>query len=126
MSHKVYCKAIESYTGYNFMWIIQNSLEVHQVFNTFESKVKNLKTYDFSTLYTFIPLEKLKTRISELIIKSFNAQDWKFITLRNNKASWSKNIKTGVCLSCDEVINLVGWLIGNTYVTLVIKSFNNA
>ena len=80
------------------MWIIQNSLEVHRVFNTFEAKVKNLKTYDFSTLYTSIPLEKLKTRISELIIKSFNAQNWKFITLRNNKASWSKNVKTGICL----------------------------
>src|ERR1700744_1553432 len=76
-SHKVYCKAIESYTGYNFMWIIQNSLEVHQALNTCDSKIKNLKTYDFSTLYTSIPLEKLKTRISELIIKSFNAQDWK-------------------------------------------------
>jgi len=53
-SHKVYCKAIESYTGFNFMWIIQNSLELHQTFN-YESKINNLKTYDFSTLYTSIP-----------------------------------------------------------------------
>ena len=58
-SHKIYCKAIESYTNYNFMWIVQSSLEIQQNF-TNNYKIKNLKTYDFSTLYTSIPLDKLK------------------------------------------------------------------
>ena len=59
-----------------------------------------------------------------MIIKSFNAQTWKFITFRNNKVSWTKNIKkSGICFSCNDVINLVDWLIDNTYVTIGDKVF---
>ena len=27
-AHKIYCDRIKSYTGFNFMWIIQNSMEL--------------------------------------------------------------------------------------------------
>jgi hypothetical protein len=80
--------------------------------------VQNLKTYDFSTLYTAIPHDKLKTRMSELIIKSFNSNNWDFITVGKYKASWSKKIKPSLCFTCDEVIKLINWLIDNTYVTV--------
>jgi len=105
------------------MWIVQSSLEIQQNF-TNNYKIKNLKTYDFSTLYTSIPLDKLKNRISGLIIKSFTAQTWKFIKIHKDTASWTKNInKSGMSFSCDDVINLMSWLIDNTYVTIGDKVF---
>lgn len=122
-SHKVYCDRINAYTGYNCMWIIQNSLEVHNTLNTCRSKAKDLKTYDFSTLYTSIPHDKLKEKVSNLIIKSFDSQDWKFISIKHNKVSWSRTIKSNTCLSCDDVIFLLHWLIDNTYVTVGNKVF---
>ena len=123
-SHKVYCNRIRAYTGYNCMWIIQNSLEIHEVLNTCQSKAKNLKTYDFSTLYTSIPHDKLKEKVSNLVIKSFDAQDWKFICVKNDRVSWC-NIekKNNISLSCDDVVFLLHWLIDNTYVTVGNKIF---
>ena len=46
------------------------------------------------------------------------------IAVYNGKASWSKNLKkSGICYSCEDVVNLVSWLIDNTYVTVGDKVF---
>jgi len=48
-AHRSYCNKIKNFTGFNTMWIINNSQEV---FNKLDGKIRNMKTYDFSTLYT--------------------------------------------------------------------------
>ena len=56
------------------MWILDNSLEVQKLLifsKNKNSKPKNIITYDFSTLYTSIPHEKLKEQIKFLIHKAF-------------------------------------------------------
>ena len=50
------------------MWIIQNSMELH---STLQKKGRNLATYDFSTLYTSIPHDKLKEKLGQIIVKAF-------------------------------------------------------
>jgi hypothetical protein len=60
-AHKIYCDRIKSFTGFNFFWIIDNSMEVHKLLqNSTKNKPRNVITYDFSTLYTSIPHVKLK------------------------------------------------------------------
>ena len=63
-AHKIYCDRIKSYTGFNFMWILNNSIELQE---TLQKNGRNLTTYDFSTLYTSIPHDKLKEKINGLI-----------------------------------------------------------
>ena len=123
-SHKFYCDRIHAYTGYNCMWIIQNSLEIHEVLHTCRSKARNLQTYDFSTLYTSIPHDKLKEKVSSLVIKSFDSQNWKVICVKHDKATWCQiEKKNGIYLSCDAVVYLLHWLIDNTYVSIGNKIF---
>jgi hypothetical protein len=44
----------------NQMWILKNSKELLEKFQSQDlSKIDSIKTYDFSTLYTTIPLDKL-------------------------------------------------------------------
>ena len=81
-------------------------------------------------LYTSIPLDKLKEKVSNLIVKSFDSQNWKFMCVKNDKVSWSKNEygtklnkKKGVFLSCDNVLSLLNWLLDNTYVRVGNKIF---
>lgn len=117
-SHKIYCERINGYTNYNCMWIIQNSDQVLEAIKNIQSNIRNIKTYDFSTLYTSIPHKKLKERISILVTKTFESQNWKFITVKE-KARWSiKMNKTGISLNEESVINLINWLIDNTYITI--------
>jgi hypothetical protein len=39
------------------------------------SQVSSIKTFDFSTLYTTLPHDKLKTRLKEIIHKPFKVDD---------------------------------------------------
>ena len=67
-----YCDTIYSRSGINHMWILKNSKSlVENLKNCSQTKIKSLKSYDFSTLYTTIPHSKLKKRLSNLIQKAF-------------------------------------------------------
>ena len=69
---KKYCDVIYSRSGINQMWILKNSKELLENFNSNSlASVHSIKTYDFSTLYTTIPHSKLKSRLTELIRNAF-------------------------------------------------------
>ena len=96
------------------MWIIQNSSELQ---DTLLKNGRNLKTYDFSTLYTSIPHDKLKDKLNQLITKAFKGMNKKYIKVNKYQAIWVNKGK-GPLISCNLLIEMIGWLIDNTYVTL--------
>ena len=117
-THTNYCKAIAKNNSFNRMWIVDNSVEVIDKINEINSKeqVKNIRTYDFSTLYTSIPHKKLKQLIW-VISEAFNNESRKFIRIGKDSACWSKSRgKTKNCWDKDELIKHVRWLIDNIYV----------
>ena len=73
LQHKKLCKAIYKYTQVNRMWIVDNSKDVLETIDVFNDskKIKNINTYDFSTLYTNIPHQDLKEKITWVIEKTF-------------------------------------------------------
>ena len=61
-----------SRTGINEMWILKNSSELLQKMNSFcYPKITSIQTFDFSTLYTSIPHQKLKDRMHMLVNQTF-------------------------------------------------------
>ena len=63
---------IYSRTGINEMWILKNSSKLLQKMNSFHyPKITSIQTFDFSTLYTSIPHQKLKDRIHMLVNQTF-------------------------------------------------------
>ena len=54
-------------------WIIENNAEVLEDIKLINSKwnARNIKTFDFSTLYTKIPLDDLKEKLKEIVDKAF-------------------------------------------------------
>ena len=118
-AHKIYCEKIKSYTGFNFFWIIENSIEVHKLLKRTSKKPRNIITYDFSTLYTSIPHEKLKEEIKTLIQRAFKGMDKKYIKVTKSKAYWSnKKTPHATTITCDSLVHLMEWLIDNTYVVV--------
>ena len=67
-----YCETAYSRSGVNQMWILKNSKELldHLKSPNF-NLITNIKSFDFSTLYTTIPHQKLKTRLATIIRNSF-------------------------------------------------------
>jgi hypothetical protein len=50
-------------SGVNQMWILKNSKELLANLKAQTSQINSIKTYDFSTLYSTIPHDKLKSRL---------------------------------------------------------------
>ena len=63
-----YCETAYSRSGINQMWILMNSKELleHLKSPAF-NHVTSIKSFDFSTLYTTIPHQKLKERLTSII-----------------------------------------------------------
>ena len=115
---KKYCDAIEEYSGTKRWWVIDNNLEVLKMINNINEKhqAKSVATYDFSTLYTNIPLDSLITALLEVINKCFENSKRKYITISNSEASWDATpSKIYFSFSKTSLVSSVQFLINNTY-----------
>ena len=67
------CKGYFRNHGINPMWILNNSTSFHKLSATVNRKrnARNVCTYDFTTLYTSIPHQKLKSKLSWVIKTAF-------------------------------------------------------
>ena len=96
---------IETYISYetvysrsdiNHMWILKNSKDLLDKLKSRSfSQVSSIKTFDFSTLYTTLPHDKLKTRLKETIHKAFSHRNYgsKFVLLGYNSTYFSNKFK---------------------------------
>ncbi len=118
-THSNYCKRITKSTGFNRMWIVDNSVEVLKHISDCNKKnsSRNIRTYDFSTLYTSIPHKSLKEQMAWVINQCFNNEGRKYICIGRSSACWSRSRRNGNhTWSKDELIKHVKWLIDNIYV----------
>ena len=88
---KRYTDTIYSRNGVNQILILKNSKELLQHLKSKAiSKVSSIKTFEFSTLYTTIPHEQLKSGLSGLIKKKFicknGSRRYKYAVVKYNTA----------------------------------------
>ena len=111
------------------MWILKNSKELleHLQSPNF-NHITSIKSFDFSTLYTTIPHQKLKNRLATIIRNSFIHKNgnrrYKFLVLGREgpyfvkEKSYSKNKYTE-----DDIINKVDFLVDSIFVVFGGKVF---
>ena len=116
---KTYCKTIYRYSGYNRMWILENSVQLKEHLSCIneQSRALCVSTWDFSTLYTTIPHDKLKGRLKELIQFVFKASKRDFFCASIQKAFLSSTKYKGY-MYIDPILFLrfLDYLIDNIYV----------
>ena len=103
------------------MWILKNSKDLLDNLKSRSfSQVTSIKTFDFSTLFTTLPHDKLKTRLKETIHKAFSHRNYgsKFVVLGYNSTYFSNKIQNGkTCYSEEQVISILEFLIDNIFVS---------
>ena len=126
--HK-YCETSYSRSGVNQMWILKNlkKLLEHLQSPNF-NHITSIKSFDFSTLYTTIPHQKLKSRLATIIRNSFIHKNgnrrYKFLVLGREgpyfvkEHSDSKNKYTE-----DDIVNMPEFLVDNIFVVFGGKVF---
>ena len=71
-----YCNTKTSHNGVNNMWILKNSTSWLSSLDQLDlPRATSLQTFDFSTLYTSIPHDLLKSGISDHVHNAFRKKD---------------------------------------------------
>jgi hypothetical protein len=84
------------------------------------SQVSSIKTFDFATLYTTLPHDKLKTHLKETIHKAFSHRNYgsEFVVMGYNSTYFSNKIQKGkTCYSEEQVISMMEFIIDNIFVS---------
>ena len=124
-----YCETAYSRSGVNQMWILKNSKELLEQLQSLNfNHITSIKSFDFSTLYTTIPHQKLKSRLATIIWNSFIHKNgnrrYKFLVLGREgpyfvkEHSDSKNKYTE-----DDIVNMLEFLVDNIFVVFGGKVF---
>ena len=59
------------------MWILKNSKQLLANLQSQSSNINSIRTFDFSTLYTTIPHDKLKSRLCNILRQAFRFKNGK-------------------------------------------------
>ena len=110
-----YCLGIYRNTGVNAFWIVENSLEVLDSLRSIPARKTQLASFDFSTLYTAIPHNLLKDKITNLIHSAYTCRKSQYIEICRDKAFWSNNV-SNKAVTAVHLVELFNYLIDNIYV----------
>ena len=114
--HRRYCDKIKFYTGIERYWIIDSNVQVLEDIKTINSRksARNIRTYDFSTLYTKIPLDDLKEKLKIIIEKAFKGGQNKYIRITKDSSRWYHS-KGNNTVTKEEVFNMIDLIIDNSF-----------
>ena len=107
--------------NYNKFWVLQNSNPVINALRDINKKkrAKSISTYDFSTLYTKLPHDKLIKILFSIIDFAFKGGNKSFIRVSSKgKAFWGKKVKGVIGFSKTALKKAVQHLIENCYFTV--------
>ena len=122
-----YCETAYSRSGINQMWILKNSKELleHLTSPAF-NHVTSIKSFDFSTLYTTIPHQKLKERLTSIIRNAFIFKNgnrrYKYLVLGHEETYFVKeHADSKNKYSEDDIIKMLEFLVDNIFVVFAGK-----
>ena len=119
---RAYCDVVFSRSGINQMWILKNSKELlDNLKSRSTSKITAIKTFDFSTLYTTIPHDKLKERLKDIIHQAFfyknGTRRYTYIALGYDSTYFVKyDTNAKVFYTEKDIISMLEFLIDNIFV----------
>ena len=109
-------------SNYNKFWVIQNSEPVLEALNRINKRkgAKTISTFDFSTLYTKLPHNKLIKELSDIIDFVFSAGSNTYIAISDyGKAYWSKKKpKSQISFSKHSLKSALKFLVESCYFTV--------
>ena len=124
-----YCTTAYSRSGVNQMWILKNSKELLEMLHAQKFKhITSIKSFDFTTLYTTIPHQKLKQRLADIIRNSFihknGTRRYKYLVLGHSDTYFVKeNSDCDSKYTEDDIIRMLEFLIDNIFVVFGGKVF---
>ena len=109
------CRKNEVLSGRRYNFDVQTSMEVKGMFDQ-ACDVQSISINDFSTLYTLFDHEHLLGNITWLLHKLSKNSNYRHIKLAGSKAWWVLGSTEGVVFSLEEILEMIEYLIKNSYI----------
>ena len=112
-----YCDKTFQNSGINLFWSIKNSSEILDKLHSRRNLASSISTYDFSTLYTTLPHNLIKDKLSKLIEKTFAREKKPFLACNALRAFFTDEpMKYYTMWTCSEVCDALHYLLDNIFV----------
>ena len=112
-----YCEKVYESSGKNLFWSIKNSCEVLNKLKSRGFRASSLSSYDFSTLYTTLPHNLIKTNLVDLIERTFQREGSLYIVCNDKNAFFTSDAVRNYNLwSCQKVCEALTFLLDNIYI----------
>ena len=110
--------------GKNLFWSIKNSGEILDKLKSRGFLVSSLSTYDFSTLYTTLPHNLIKEKLTELIEQMFNREGSLYLACNDKNAFFtSEQPKRYKLWSCQKMCDALHYLLDNICIRFGLKLY---
>ena len=117
-----YCNIKTSHTGVNNMWILKNSTNLlSSLRHLGVHRATSVQTFDFSTLYTSLPHDLLKSRMNRIINNAFEykngATRYTNIKVGRNKSYFTLDpLNSDNKYTANDICKMIEFLGDNIYV----------
>ena len=114
---KSYCDKAYQNSGINLFWSIKSSSEILNKLQNKGYLASTLSTYDFSTLYTTLPHDLIKDKLTQLIKKTFQREKRSYLACNAELAFFTdEQVKHYTMWTCSEVCDALTFLLDNIFV----------
>ena len=112
-----YCTTVYERNGKDLFWSIKNSGEILNKLKSRGFLASGLSTYDFSTLYTTLPHNLIKEKLTELIEQTFNREGSLYLACNDKIAFFtSEQPKRYKLWSCQKMCDALHYLLDNIFI----------
>ena len=112
-----YCETAFTNSDVNYFWSIKNSGDVIDKFKSINFKAESISSYDFSNMYTTLPHEKIKDRLSKLIKWCFDREGKTFLCTSETKGFFSAvDYNSYKSWTRSELCKALSFLLDNIFV----------
>ena len=112
-----YCDKVYENSGLNLFWSIKNSTEVLDKFKMLNFACSTIGTFDFSTLYTSLPHDLIKSKLITLVQKTFGRENVVYLACNETKSFFTNDyFKRFTMWTCTDVCNALAFLLDNIFI----------
>ena len=110
-------KQVYERNGKNLFWSIKNSGEILNKLKSRGFLASGLSTYDFCTLYTTLPHNLIKEKLTELIEQTFNKEGSLYLACNDKNAFFtSEQPKRYKLWSCQKMCDALHYLLDDIFI----------
>ena len=112
-----YCEKAYENSSINLFWCIKNSGDVLTKLHCKNFQASEISSYDFSNLYTTLPHDLIKDKLTILIEKTFKREKKSFIACNTERAFFTNdNYEKYTMWTCEQVCDSLVFLLDNIFV----------